>query len=40
MPIASVGRNVGFEDQLYFSRVFKNAPAPVPVNSAQDVNKK
>jgi AraC family transcriptional regulator of arabinose operon len=28
MPIASVGRNVGFEDQLYFSRVFKNVPAP------------
>ncbi len=23
MPIATVGRNVGFEDQLYFSRVFK-----------------
>jgi len=22
MPIATVGRNVGFEDQLYFSRVF------------------
>lgn len=28
MPIATVGRNVGFEDQLYFSRVFKNAPGP------------
>ncbi|WP_407217294.1 arabinose operon transcriptional regulator AraC [Enterobacter hormaechei] len=23
IPIATVGRNVGFEDQLYFSRVFK-----------------
>lgn len=40
MPIATVGRNVGFEDQLYFSRVFKNAPAPARANSARDVNKK
>ncbi len=30
MPIATVGRNVGFDDQLYFSRVFKNAPGPAP----------
>jgi AraC family transcriptional regulator of arabinose operon len=40
MPIATVGRNVGFEDQLYFSRVFKNAPVPARVNSARDVNKR
>lgn len=25
MPIATVGRNVGFEDQLYFSRVFNES---------------
>ncbi len=40
MPIATVGRNVGFEDQLYFSRVFKNAPGPARANSARVVNKK
>ena len=30
MPIASVGRNVGFEDQLYFSRVFKKCTGASP----------
>ncbi len=30
MPIATVGRNVGFEDQLYFSRVFKKCTARQP----------
>ncbi|WP_407208821.1 AraC family transcriptional regulator [Citrobacter sedlakii] len=30
MPIATVGRNVGFDDQLYFSRVFKNALSASP----------
>ena len=41
MPIATVGRNVGFEDQLYFSRVFKkNALGPARANSARVVNKK
>ena len=39
MPIATVGRNVGFEDQLYFSCVFKNAPGPARANSARVVNK-
>ena len=28
MPIATVGRNVGFDDQLYFSVFSKNVPAP------------
>ncbi len=40
MPIATVGRNVGFDDQLYFSRVFKNAPGQVLASSGPDVNKK
>ena len=30
MPIATVGRNVGFEDQLYFSRVFKKCTGASP----------
>ncbi|MGK7294158.1 helix-turn-helix domain-containing protein, partial [Salmonella enterica] len=30
MPIASVGRNVGFDDQLYFSRVFKKCTGASP----------
>ncbi len=30
LPIASVGRNVGFEDQLYFSRVFKKCTGASP----------
>lgn len=30
MPIASVGRNIGFEDQLYFSRVFKKSTGASP----------
>jgi len=30
MPVASVGRNVGFEDQLYFSRVFKKCTGASP----------
>ena len=30
MPIAAVGRNVGFEDQLYFSRVFKKCTGASP----------
>ncbi|XBS71844.1 arabinose operon transcriptional regulator AraC [Acerihabitans sp. KWT182] len=30
MPIASVGRNVGFDDQLYFSRVFKKVTGTSP----------
>jgi AraC family transcriptional regulator of arabinose operon len=30
MPIATVGRNVGFEDQLYFSRVFKKVTGASP----------
>lgn len=40
MPIATVGRNVGFDDQLYFSRVFKNAPGPVRASSVPVVKKK
>jgi hypothetical protein len=35
MPIATVGRNVGFEDQLYFRAYLKNAPGPARVNSAR-----
>ncbi|MDU3048517.1 MAG: arabinose operon transcriptional regulator AraC [Escherichia coli] len=30
MPIATVGRNVGFDDQLYFSRVFKKCTGASP----------
>ena len=30
MPIASIGRNVGFDDQLYFSRVFKKVAGTSP----------
>ena len=30
MPIATVGRNVGFEDQVYFSRVFKKCTGASP----------
>ncbi|XNM66806.1 AraC family transcriptional regulator [Escherichia coli] len=30
MPIATVGRNVVFEDQLYFSRVFKKCTGASP----------
>ena len=30
MPFASVGRNVGFDDQLYFSRVFKKCTGASP----------
>ncbi|WP_407254318.1 helix-turn-helix domain-containing protein [Escherichia coli] len=40
MPIATVGRNVGFDDQLYFSRVFKNAPGPARASLGLDVNNK
>lgn len=40
MPIATVGRNVGFDDQLYFSRVFKNAPGRVRASLGQVVNNK
>lgn len=40
MPIATVGRNVGFDDQLYFSRVFKNAPGPARASSVPVVKKK
>ncbi len=39
MPIATVGRNVGFDDQLYFSRYLKNAPGPARVNSVPVVKK-
>lgn len=30
MPIASVGYNIGFDDQLYFSRVFKKCTGTSP----------
>ncbi len=40
MPIATVGRNVGFDDQLYFSRVFKKCTGPARASSALVVNKK
>ncbi len=42
MPIATVGRNVGFEDQLYFSRAClkMHRGQPARANSARVVNKK
>ncbi len=39
MPIATVGRNVGFDDQLYFREYLKNAPGPARASSVPVVKK-